>query len=490
MKKKRYFLFFLTILFVFNFNFSVLNNKLDKNIDFHCIGVQNAYAIAGVDDVLVIGGITVTVGTVLKIIASAVALSGTTYVACNYQLIAEKAKDFIRDFASQCKDVSAVVAENGQRFLKFTKANFQALVSYLKSNAYKLFKTCSDAIQFVSDGIAVTFDKLSSVESGTVLWQGLADAIGVVPTVGRKCELIYSNAGKNFPKYIRAGYYSESGDFFSTAISIPIDETTTKIENPFVTPSINADNIKSDISVPVNYDPKTKVYDVENTSALEKADDYVVAGTQAIPVEEEIPSTSTAGENIPILGDIWSLIKKILKAILNLPSLIASAISSALSWIGEKISAIPSAVAGAFGWLKEKIDALPSAISSALGWVGEKISAIPSAIADVFAPVISFVKNFFGAPTVSLDFSPFYDIGFSNKFPFSLPFDLYKAITKFSVSSSAPKFVITSKYFFNGATLMTLDFAKFSEFATIVKFFLLAIFFIGLIKITNSIIKE
>lgn len=107
---------------------------------------------------------------------------------------------------------------------------------------------------------------------------------------------------------------------------------------------------------------------------------------------------------------------------------------------------------------------------------------IDKVVDNVFNPTI----------TKSLDFSPLY-LSFSDKFPFSIPFDIYNLISDFKAEKKAPKFYIDlSPFSMTGAKSSAgfeLDFTKFSVLFGIARTFILISFIVFLAIKTRDIIK-
>ncbi|MCP3314381.1 hypothetical protein QMM12_19185 [Clostridioides difficile] len=87
-------------------------------------------------------------------------------------------------------------------------------------------------------------------------------------------------------------------------------------------------------------------------------------------------------------------------------------------------------------------------------------------------------------PSVDINFSPLWESmqNIKNKFPFSLPWDIYSLFICFDVEPVAPKWelpILNNK--------VVLDFSNFDEWANIVKFFVYVSFFVSLIVISNKL---
>lgn len=78
----------------------------------------------------------------------------------------------------------------------------------------------------------------------------------------------------------------------------------------------------------------------------------------------------------------------------------------------------------------------------------------------------------------------------TTKFPFSLPFDIYNIFNIFSASSEAPKFTIPFDLSSIGGEKydIVIDLSEFDWIASIVRWFLYAVFIVGLILVTNNLI--
>lgn len=82
----------------------------------------------------------------------------------------------------------------------------------------------------------------------------------------------------------------------------------------------------------------------------------------------------------------------------------------------------------------------------------------------------------------SLDFSPLYLTGVTEKFPFSLPWDIGRILDRFDVSPKAPVFKVPIV-----SETIEIDFTVFEEWVFIFRFFILMAFVIGLIYISTRL---
>lgn len=88
----------------------------------------------------------------------------------------------------------------------------------------------------------------------------------------------------------------------------------------------------------------------------------------------------------------------------------------------------------------------------------------------------------------SFNFEPLMVLGeeFTNKFPFSLPWDLIDIVKLFKADPVAPKFDVE----FKGENIVVLDLSQFESVVKIFRFFILLYFIVGLIKITGNLTQH
>ena len=75
-----------------------------------------------------------------------------------------------------------------------------------------------------------------------------------------------------------------------------------------------------------------------------------------------------------------------------------------------------------------------------------------------------------------------------NKFPFCLPFDIYNIFNLLSAEPKIPEFDIPLKMDGVFDYTIEIDLSQFDRIAVVVRWFLYAVFLIGLILVTNSLI--
>ena len=103
-------------------------------------------------------------------------------------------------------------------------------------------------------------------------------------------------------------------------------------------------------------------------------------------------------------------------------------------------------------------------------------------VPDIDAPNIDGILPAFPSFGDSLDFSPMHLTNVTEKFPFSLPWDIGRLIQKFDVEPVAPVFEVPII-----SETITLDLTEFSELASIIRFFVLIGFILSLIFISTKL---
>lgn len=108
------------------------------------------------------------------------------------------------------------------------------------------------------------------------------------------------------------------------------------------------------------------------------------------------------------------------------------------------------------------------------------LGSILGAITDIK----DFIKSIFIPEEFkTLDFSPLQNIGLSEKFPFSLPWDLKNSVVALTSNPEAPVFDVPIV-----SEVITLDFSEFESWASIIRVFTTLIFVIALIILTRRLI--
>lgn len=117
-------------------------------------------------------------------------------------------------------------------------------------------------------------------------------------------------------------------------------------------------------------------------------------------------------------------------------------------------------------------------IAGALKGILDWLKALPATLANTFLG------------KAELDFDALKNNGFTTKFPFSIPFDLYNCIAQLVASPVPPVFTLS----FAGTVMesagdIVIDMSQFEVLAKIVRFFVFFGFVLGLIKLTRYLIK-
>lgn len=102
------------------------------------------------------------------------------------------------------------------------------------------------------------------------------------------------------------------------------------------------------------------------------------------------------------------------------------------------------------------------------------INTFTKAITSVFAVPAE-------ASRVNIDFSPLQGLGLMNKFPFSIPWDMYNSVASLSAGASAPVF----DFEYMGQNI-NFDFKRFDFLAAMMRYFIYLLFVVGLIGATRS----
>lgn len=195
----------------------------------------------------------------------------------------------------------------------------------------------------------------------------------------------------------------------------------------------------------------------------------VEAGTYQIPAVTDVsdfveafypPVPASAGGiiDIPILGDI-------LAAIRGLWDFLVSILNSIL----DAILSIPSILSNIWDWL---VNTITSNIVS----IKEAILSIPVAIGNI-------IESLFVPREMHIDFTPLRNLIIKEKFPFSLPFDIYNLLSFLSAEKEAPKWVFNIK-----DVELIIDFSEFEHLAIVTRNMLVIIYIIILIILTRRFV--
>ena len=145
-------------------------------------------------------------------------------------------------------------------------------------------------------------------------------------------------------------------------------------------------------------------------------------------------------------------------------------LEGAVTGLGVRVGELDNAITG----IQSRIDAMQASVAYTGTSILTAIAALPAAI--------------IGDPS-NLDFSPL-SIGVTDRFPFSIPFDLLRFFSTFNVSSEVPHFSISfAGTFMAGFGSFDIDFHRFNSLAQIIRFFSFMGFTLGLIMVTRTLIR-
>ena len=159
--------------------------------------------------------------------------------------------------------------------------------------------------------------------------------------------------------------------------------------------------------------------------------------------------------------------------------------------VGDLIGAVPSAIiipnpiiiglpdAGGFMAILQAILNAVLGFPALMNQMINYIRAIPAAIALAVVGTMQF--DFSKIRNTNLDFATI--------FPFSIPFDFYLAINSLNVSPVIPVFEIDFSGTIFGSTVFRLDFSDFEDIAQIIRWGIWISFFMGLMLVTNKLIR-
>lgn len=141
---------------------------------------------------------------------------------------------------------------------------------------------------------------------------------------------------------------------------------------------------------------------------------------------------------------------------------------------------------GILGGLQGLLESIKNGVLAIPGW----LSSILSKLGDISLPDIEFpdiagiISNIFTVPDdISINMDPLKNLTITDRFPFSLPWDLKNSIALLSSTPQAPEFEFDIK----GETL-NIDFEEFSSLAQISRSIMVLIFTVVLIIITRRFI--
>jgi len=174
-------------------------------------------------------------------------------------------------------------------------------------------------------------------------------------------------------------------------------------------------------------------------------------------------------------GRVMEKMREIAEKLGTLPEQIADAIEGFWSDVREKVGEIADAIEGFWSDVREKV-----------GEVADNVVAIPGQVVEGVTGVIDDVKGWFEGllvPTLEIDLSPLQVGTIKEKFPFSIPWDMQRILGQLVDEPEVPKW--TAEIL--GEELV-IDFATFEPLAKIVRWAVVIMFVIGLIKFYSMFI--
>lgn len=251
------------------------------------------------------------------------------------------------------------------------------------------------------------------------------------------------------------------GDVGSFVASTPVAYTG---DATLANPAWDFKNQEGVRSVPLTTSP--------NLGSLVGVASSVITGSSAVVTPVDPPSTG-------ILQGLWDFLKSILQSILNA--------------IWDNTSAIFGQFGTLFGRIADSVGSIASAIGRAVGSVTSEISSDVGAVATAVEAIPIAIEKFFDLDK-PVDFTPLKVAGltFTTVFPFSLPWDLLHSFSFVASPSLQPDFSISLAGLplatYCGLDKVSIDLSDYNTMFSLVKFFELLLFDVGLIFTTRKLL--
>ena len=203
-----------------------------------------------------------------------------------------------------------------------------------------------------------------------------------------------------------------------------------------------------------------------------------------------------------VISSIPSYLSNIIDYIKDIPSKLTEIVTGVLAiptWLGnilDKVSSIPTFLEGVYTGVIEGIVAIPESITGTYETFKEWATGtyetfkewaigIPDSLVERWENAIEKkeelrVKWF--EPTKSIDLSPLQVVTIKEKFPFSLPFDFMNIFNQLNSSPEIPSWEVNIL-----SASFTIDFTQFEQLAVIVRWAIVIIFVISLIKFYSTL---
>ena len=252
-------------------------------------------------------------------------------------------------------------------------------------------------------------------------------------------------------------------------VNVSIDYVlhTDKIEIPILG---NLD-YNYDTSVNTNVDVGTYTIPADITTATDLVEAFY----------PPIPATDSGGGiiDIPILGDIISLLQSLWDWLIS----ILNSIYNAILDIPNTLSSIWDWLIDTFTGIKDLILDIPNILSDIWDWLIDNLTGIKDVILSIPENIGNIINDLFIPKDMYIDFGPLQNVIIKEKFPFSLPWDIYNIISVLSAERKAPKWTFNIKN-----TELIIDFSQFEHLAAITRTMLLITYILILIILTRRFI--
>lgn len=330
---------------------------------FNCFKPQRVNAVVGVDDALVVGGITVSGAALLDLVGCALVVGGGTYVVSNWN---NDCSNYVADkmvsTGTYLKDLSVKVTDTGQKVLTFTQTGLNNVWDYITSytNEHPIGGITYDGSSITVSGTPTYTEIYHVVRTGSVSATFPVN-LGVVVQNGVKRD--YTRCFWNICS-VGIALCSPSGSVLArTEVkdgtgSVCVDGITSRTSDDGMSVDNYNDNV-GNVGVPLSgdsvggstvYEPsidfpvKDTGYDVPKDFPYYYPDGVLTDSPIDAPLDSpvDVPAESdTTGDvvadgdnwvlNIPILGDILKVLLKILELLKTFIKTLIDALVSAIT---------------------------------------------------------------------------------------------------------------------------------------------------------------
>lgn len=205
------------------------------------------------------------------------------------------------------------------------------------------------------------------------------------------------------------------------------------------------DNMYIDFDVIEDVDVGTYTIPADITTAS----DFVEAFYPPVPAD-----TGGGIIDIPILGDILSLLQGL------------------WDWLVSILNSIYNAI----------LD-IPNVLNNIRDWLIDILTGIKDGILSIPESISNIISDLFIPKEMYIDFTPLQGLIIKEKFPFSLPFDIYNILSILSAEKKVPNWTFEIKN-----VELVINFEKFEHLAAITRTMLVIIYILMLIILTRRFI--